>query len=144
MRVQTTNGLIAVISVISVSLVLASCGFRSGLQAASSSQAHYGAAEKFSQVDISAPIISEFVAVASFPDGVVFSWKTDIPATSQLKLVNNESGDVLQTKTDDTLRTDHSVQVMGLALGHTYAAQVVSVSEDLGYGLSEFIEVNAR
>ncbi|MFS4460622.1 hypothetical protein [Bdellovibrio sp. HCB2-146] len=141
MRAQTMNGLIAVIS---ASLVLASCGFKSGLQAASSSQAHYGAAEKFQQVDVSAPIISEFAAVTAPPNGVVLEWKTDIPSTSQVKLVSNESGDVIQTKTDNTLRTHHSVKVMGLALGHSYAAQVVSVSEDLGYSLSDIIEVNAR
>lgn len=141
MRAQTMNGLIAVIS---ASLVLASCGFKSGLQAASSSQTHYGAAEKFSQVDISAPIISEFVVVTALADGVILSWKTDIPATSQVKLVNNDSGEVIQTQTDHTLRTEHSVQVTGLALGHTYAAQVVSVSEDLGYSLSDIVEVKAH
>lgn len=86
------------------------------------------------------PVISNFAVGEVFLSGVSLSWKTDIPATSQVKVVNKVTGEVTLTDSDNALRTDHSVFVTGLQAATAYTAQAVSISEDLGNTMSEQID----
>lgn len=86
------------------------------------------------------PVISNFKVNEVITFGVFLSWQTDVFATSQVKLINKATGEVILTNSDNYLRKSHSVQVGGLQSGATYTAQAVSVSEDLGKNLSELIE----
>ncbi|HEX7675655.1 MAG TPA: hypothetical protein VF412_15880 [Bdellovibrio sp.] len=87
-----------------------------------------------------APVITNFVTGEAFFTGVSLYWTTDIPATSQVKVVNKATGEVTLTAADNALRTSHNVLVSGLAAGTTYTAQAVSISEDLGNAMSNVIE----
>lgn len=86
------------------------------------------------------PVISDFKAVEVFSDGAQFVWKTDIAATSQIKIINKNTGEVILTHSDNALRSIHRVSITGLQASTTYRAQAVSVSEDLGHSMSEVIE----
>lgn len=68
------------------------------------------------------------------------AWGTDIPSTSQVLIVEVETGNTMLTTTDNILRTNHSVQLSGLKSNTTYRIQAVSVSEDLGKTVSTAIE----
>jgi hypothetical protein len=76
--------------------------------------------------------------------GASFSWTTDIASTSQIKLVNKATGEVILTDSDNALRTSHSVMVQGLQPETTYQAQAVSISDDLGKALSAVIEFTTQ
>ncbi|WP_373999254.1 hypothetical protein [Bdellovibrio bacteriovorus] len=86
------------------------------------------------------PLITKFKVAEIITQGVQLSWSTDIAATSQVKLINKETQEVILTNSDNVLRTSHFVQVTGLKSQTTYTAQAVSISEDLGKSLSEVIE----
>lgn len=86
------------------------------------------------------PVISDFKVVEVFGDGAQFIYKTDIAATSQIKIINKSTGEVILTNSDNALRTVHRISINGLQAGTTYSAQAVSVSEDLGHSMSNIIE----
>ncbi|MNK07431.1 hypothetical protein D3C87_253450 [compost metagenome] len=88
-----------------------------------------------------APVITEFRLIEANTTGAYFRWVTDIPSTSQLKLVNKQTGEVILTQSDNALRTTHVVQVSNLQPDTTYTVQAASVSEDLGNALSLVIEI---
>ncbi|MEK6774559.1 MAG: fibronectin type III domain-containing protein [Bdellovibrionota bacterium] len=72
---------------------------------------------------------------------IFLSWTTDIPSTAQAIVINTVTGDKFITISDNVLRTAHTVHVSGLSPGTTYRLQAVSVSQDLGKGISSAIEV---
>lgn len=86
------------------------------------------------------PVISGFRVVEIFSSGVILAWQTDVPSSSQVKIVNKATGTVILTDSDNALRKDHLVQLMGLESGVSYTAQAVSIGEDLGHALSESFE----
>jgi hypothetical protein len=86
------------------------------------------------------PVITDFKTVEILNTGVFLRWTTDIPATSQVKLINKTTGEVILTQADNGLRLDHRVQVMDLQPGTTYSTQAVSISEDLGNSMSDPME----
>lgn len=87
------------------------------------------------------PVISNFRVLERGSETLDLAWTTDIPATSQVKLVNKATGEVILTNSDNALRTTHLVSITGLKAGTAYTAQATSISEDLGKVLSEEITV---
>ncbi len=92
-------------------------------------------------VEGTAPVISDFRVHEVLLTGAFLTWKTDIPSTSQVKLINTATGEVILTDSDNALRTTHEVQVSGLQPGSSYSAQAVSVSDNLGHAMSDIIMV---
>ncbi len=91
--------------------------------------------------DSPAPKITNF-QVGDLGDGtLVATWTTDVPATSQLRLVNTATGSETLTTSDNVLRTAHTVVVQGLSLQVTYQVQAISITETFGKGLSEIKEI---
>ncbi len=83
-----------------------------------------------------APVISNFM-VEDMLDGVLrVAWTTDIPATSQVRYVDMATGAETLTLSDNILRTEHEIFVVGLAFGHHYLVQGVSISETYGKAIS--------
>ncbi len=91
-----------------------------------------------------APVIANFMTNEIFSSGVFLSWETDLPASSQVKIVNKATGEVVLTAADNALRTTHSVQVLGLAPGTDYTAQAVSITADLGRDLSDILNFTTK
>lgn len=91
------------------------------------------------------PIISN-LSISYLGEGVVLAtWNTDIPATSQVLYTDNQTGEEFITTSDNVLRTQHRVVVnQGLAQGHSYTMQAVSISADMGKVLSRFILVDVQ
>jgi len=90
------------------------------------------------------PVISNLRTTEILNTGVFLAWNTDIPATSQVKLVNKATGEVIVTDSDNGLRERHNVQVMDLQPKTVYTVQAVSISEDLGKTLSDIIEFETQ
>lgn len=70
-----------------------------------------------------------------------FSWTTDIPASSQVLIINNSTGEKRITDSDNVLRTSHRLTVSGLQPGTSYRVQALSISQNLGRAISEPIEI---
>lgn len=85
------------------------------------------------------PVISDFRVNEVALKDVYLSWTTDIPSSSQVRLINQDTGEEILTAADNVLRTSHDVHVSGLTPGATYSAQAVSISQDLGNSLSNEI-----
>lgn len=85
------------------------------------------------------PVITGFRATEVALTDVFLSWTTDIPASTQVRLINQATGEEILTAADNFLRTDHVVRVSGLKPNTTYSAQSVSISQDLGHSLSAVI-----
>ncbi len=82
------------------------------------------------------PVVTNFV-VEDQIDGVVkATWKTDIPSTSQLRIVDLTTGAEQLTESDNILSTDHVVFAVALKSGHQYQFQGVSISESYGKVIS--------
>jgi hypothetical protein len=91
------------------------------------------------------PVISNFKLVSSTEGFVVFSWTTDIPATSQLLYKNVASGVETLTEADNVLRTSHQVSVyQGMMIGQTYDFQGISISENYGKSLSPVLRITVQ
>lgn len=83
------------------------------------------------------PVISQFQNVEISITSASFRWATNIPASTQIRLINVATGEEILTNTDNLLRTNHEVFVTGLRSGTTYRVQAVSISQDLGNTLSD-------
>lgn len=83
------------------------------------------------------PVISNFKTIEVGLANVSLRWTTNIPASTQVRLINDATGEEILTAADNLLRTTHDVFVTGLRSGATYRAQAVSISQDLGNTLSE-------
>lgn len=86
--------------------------------------------------------ISNFSVQATDNAEMVVTWQTDLPATSQV-LIKDDQGNEWMTDSDNVLRTSHSIFVSeGLSRGHSYVVQGVSITEDFGKSLSRVLQVN--
>jgi hypothetical protein len=91
------------------------------------------------------PVISNFKLLTNTEGLVVFTWETDIPATSQLLYKNVSSGEEGLSAADNVLRTQHQVSVyQGIALGQTYDFQGISISENYGKSLSSVVRLKVQ
>lgn len=88
-----------------------------------------------------APEITNF-SVMDFLDGqIMVLWNTDILSTSQLRIIDTETGEEIMSVSDNILRTQHEVRFGGLSRGKSYLIQAVSISENLGKSLSDPISI---
>ncbi|MBX9765769.1 MAG: hypothetical protein K2X47_00735, partial [Bdellovibrionales bacterium] len=83
-----------------------------------------------------APVISDFKVEEIALGSVHVTWKTDIDATSQVRLVQLDSGTDTLTTSDNILRKSHSVVLEGLPLNKNLMVQGVSISSSYGKTLS--------
>jgi hypothetical protein len=91
-----------------------------------------------------APVIVGFT-VEDQLDGVVMAhWNTDIPSTSQLRIVDMSTGVEQLTESDNILSTDHTVYASALKVGHQYLFQGVSISDSYGKALSSPVTITIR
>lgn len=84
-----------------------------------------------------APVISNFVVDDLSNGRVLVSWTTDIPATTQVRYVNMDSGVELLTNADNFLTTEHEMLLEGLNPGKWYLFQGVSISDSYGKSISD-------
>jgi hypothetical protein len=82
------------------------------------------------------PVISSFRTTEVLLTDVYLVWNTDVPASTQVRLINQATGEEILTAADNMLRTTHNVHVSGLKPNTTYTAQAVSISQDLGNNIS--------
>lgn len=87
------------------------------------------------------PTISNYINVVNTEGMVVFSWNTNIPASSQILYKNIRTGEELITVAPTRLRTTHSVVIPNLSLGETYEFRAVSISADYGKTISNPINL---
>lgn len=85
------------------------------------------------------PVISEFNLMEATIMQAWFSWRTDIPSTSQVLITDLSTGEVAITNSDNILRTQHEIKVLNLKPMTDYKAQVVSISETLGRTLGPVV-----
>ena len=85
------------------------------------------------------PKISQFRIADLVGTRVKLTWTTDMPATSQILVTNENTGEVTLTTSDNLLRTTHEVTLRGLQPSTVYKAQAVSVSASLGKAISSEI-----
>lgn len=90
------------------------------------------------------PMITNFRVTEVLPTDVFLAWTTDIPASTQVRLINQTTGEEILTASDNLLRTTHTVHVSGLQPNTTYTAQAASISQDLGNSLSSEITFKTR
>lgn len=86
------------------------------------------------------PVITRFAVSEVFLTAVSLGWATDIPSTSQVKLINKATGEIILTQADNATYLDHRVRVEGLQPETTYTAQATSISGDFGHSMSDIIE----
>lgn len=67
------------------------------------------------------------------------TWETDIPATSQVRVVDPQ-GQERVTQSDNVLRTSHSVRIP-IVYNQVYDFQGISISADMGKSLSRVIQL---
>lgn len=79
------------------------------------------------QVDLA---LSDFVVVSAAAPTAVLTWKTNLPANSQLRILNVYTGEEIYTPVDANLVTDHTVNLDGLVHGIYYLAQAISIDKD--------------
>ena len=91
-------------------------------------------------VDGVKPVISEFGPYEIFFNAAIFRWVTDLPSTSQVFVTNKQTGERVETLSDNMLRTQHLLNIQNLSPGTTYQVQALSISQSLGVTLSEVIE----
>lgn len=82
------------------------------------------------------PVITEFFIFDVLDGGVRVTWKTDIPATSQVMYSSDATGQVITTQSDNVLRTEHSVEIPDPQTGESYIVRAVSISATLGKTIS--------
>jgi hypothetical protein len=82
------------------------------------------------------PQISDFTVFEIMSANMVIGWKTDIPATSQIRVIEKNTGLEVLTASDNTMTTNHSMTLGGLKPNTEYILQAISVSADLGKAFS--------
>tara|TARA_B100001248_G_C27392046_1_gene463008 strand:+ start:335 stop:1468 length:1134 start_codon:yes stop_codon:yes gene_type:complete len=91
-----------------------------------------------------APMITD-IYIQDILDGQIrVTWKTDILATSQVRIVDLATGEELLTYSDNVLRTEHEIIVRNLLPGTNYLVQAVSISETFGKSLSYALNVQLQ
>ena len=74
-----------------------------------------------------------------FNDAFVF-WNTDIPATTQVILIEVATGATTVTDVDGVLSLDHQLHLTGLKANTQYQLQAISVSAAMGRAISSPIQ----
>jgi len=85
--------------------------------------------------------LSEYKVVSAAAPNATLSWKTNLPASSQLRIYNVYTGEEVYSAVDSNLVTEHTVQVSGLVRGIYYQMQAISVDEKGREIRSDFIDV---
>ncbi|WP_374075070.1 hypothetical protein [Bdellovibrio bacteriovorus] len=70
--------------------------------------------------------ISEFQVASVQAPNATLTWKTNVAATSQLRIINIYTGEEIITSEDANLVNDHSVVLSGLVHGIYYQVQAIS------------------
>ncbi|WP_413584536.1 PA14 domain-containing protein [Bdellovibrio sp. HCB274] len=70
--------------------------------------------------------VTDLIASSVQAPRATFTWKTNIPATSQLKITNFFTGEVLYTEINNDLVVNHEVQLDGLVSGLYYLINAIS------------------
>lgn len=86
-----------------------------------------------------APLITSLQVYERFNDGFIVSWKTDIPSTSSV-VVTDSNNQTSVVKSDNVLRTTHSVRTTGQLPNTIYKLQAVSISATYGRTVSNPID----
>ena len=86
------------------------------------------------------PVLTNFKVSEVFFTSVSLAWTSDIGATTQVKLINKATGEVILTQADNNLYLEHMVTVENLQPETTYSAQAMSISGDFGHTMSDIIE----
>ncbi|MGZ3785880.1 MAG: hypothetical protein ACXWR0_15310 [Bdellovibrio sp.] len=86
--------------------------------------------------------IANFVLVSLQGTAATFSWSTNLPASTQLKILNITTGDETLTPIAGSLITDHVASTNSLRQGASYLVQAISVDALGRQTLSSFIELN--
>lgn len=89
--------------------------------------------------DGATPKISNLQIYERFNDGFIVTWNTDIPATSSV-VVTDSKNQASVVKSDNVLRTSHSVRTSGQAPNTNYKVQAVSISATYGRAISAPVE----
>lgn len=74
-------------------------------------------------------VISDFQVVSAQAPNATLTWKTTVPANSQLHIVNIYTGEEIFTQVDADMVTDHTVQISGLVHGIYYQVRAISKDE---------------
>ncbi|NQZ02309.1 MAG: hypothetical protein HRT45_16755, partial [Bdellovibrionales bacterium] len=82
------------------------------------------------------PEISEMYVIDLLDGGVRVTWKTDIPATSQVMYTSSRDGVPMTTNSDNVLRTLHSVEIPDPVGGESFIVRAISVSATMGRTIS--------
>ena len=90
------------------------------------------------------PVISDFEVGEVILQSTSFHWTTDLPATSQVLLINTRTGVEILTDSDNNLRTDHTISVDGLDSGTTYKVRAISIGQDLGRAQSSELQFTTQ
>jgi len=83
-----------------------------------------------------APKITGFRVVEALSTGFVVEWTTDIPATSQVAIIDPATQETTLTTADNVLRTNHQVIITGLKSATFYGLQAISISDTYGKGMT--------
>lgn len=87
------------------------------------------------------PEITNLRAADITPFEASILWNTQILASSQVLVIEPNTGVTQLTESDNILRTSHNVRLTGLLPGIQYRVQAVSVSADLGRTISSPISL---
>lgn len=90
------------------------------------------------------PLITDFAALETTPVSITLEWNTNIPATAQVLIINTATGEMKITGSDNVLELNHQVTILGLTPQTTYRVQAISISQDLGKGISGALNVSTQ
>jgi hypothetical protein len=82
-----------------------------------------------------APRIANLQVYERFNDGFIVTWNTDMPATSSVVVIDSKNQTSV-VKSDNILRTSHSVRTIGQMPNTNYKVQAVSISATYGRAIS--------
>lgn len=88
------------------------------------------------------PVISNIYMQYVLSNGAVFSFNTDIPASAYYRLTNVATGEIINTQSDNVLRTNFYMGFFEALPQTAYDVQIVVVSADGGQTVSDPIRVN--
>lgn len=72
-------------------------------------------------------VITDVIATSVVAPKANIIWKTNVPATSQMRISNFFTGEVIYTEVNSELVTNHEVQLDGLVAGIYYIINAISV-----------------